>query len=125
MRKLAVMLCLLVMLFSVTPTFAQVSEGGDSNSLLEVVRAELQPLAVLVLFTALGTGAWVVVEGLRALRSRNVQVFTIILDGVEYGVKISRNKIDDKLFNFFKPYLVRKEPADIDELRKEFNKLDR
>jgi len=114
------------MLFSFAfPVYAQDSGGGDSTSILEEVRADLQPLGLMVLFTALGTGAWVVVEGLRALRSLNVEVFTIVLDGVEYAVKVSKNKIDNKLFYFFKPFIVRKEPSTIDELRDDINRSNR
>lgn len=124
MKKKLLIITLLALLSFALPVYAQY-EGGDSTSIVEVVRAELQPLGLLVLFTAVGTGLWIVIEGLRALRNRNVEIFTIVLDGVEYIVKVSKNKFDDKFFYLLKKFVVRDTPVTIETLRDEINKANK
>lgn len=124
MKKVVLLITLLAILSFALPVYAQ-HEGGDSGSIVEVVRAELQPLGLLVLFTALATGLWIIVGFLRALRNRNVEIFTIALDGVEYIVKVSKNKIDDKLFHLLEKFVVRDAPTTIQELRDEINKANK
>lgn len=124
MKKKLLIITLLALLSFALPVYAQY-EGGDSTSIVEVVRAELQSLGLLVLFTALATGLWVIVEFFRALRNRNVEIFTIVLDGVEYIVKVSKNKFDDKLFYLLEKFVVRDTPVTIETLRDEINKANK
>jgi hypothetical protein len=104
-----------------------VTEGGDSNSILQVIRAELQPLGLLILFSALGTGAWAIIEALRVIRNRNVERFAIVLDGVEFVVtKITPfTEIDNRLFFFFRKRIERPTPTTIEELRDDLNRSNR
>ena len=58
-------------------------EVADVATLVNDLRAELSQLLVMVLFSAVGTAVYMVVELIRQWRKKNEKLVSLIFDGIE------------------------------------------
>lgn len=88
-------------------------EVGDIETLVNNLRAELTPLLIMALFSAIGTAIYIVVELLRQWRKKNEKLVSLFFDGIEVTVKPTKG------LEFIRRLVEAEKSSTIEEIRAE------
>jgi len=83
------------------------------------LRAEINPLLIMALFSAVGTAIYMVVELFRQWRKKDEKLVSLLFDGIEVIVKFTPTKFDDNGLEFIRRLVEAEMSPTIEEIRAE------